>query len=557
MNKFTTGIIAVFTLFTSVAHAQNTVEQGKKFVLYEKFKSAQQMLNQLVTTEPNNDEAIYWLGQSMIRSDESTPKDWAAAKSIYQTKLSATNSQLLMAGIGHIELLEGKLQDARNHFEAAISLSQGKNIAVLNAIGFANGNPDSKNGDALYAIDKLNQATQIKKFNDPDVLVNLGDAWRKNDNGGEALNAYRKALEIAPNYARADYRIGKMYQSQGRGQESIFMEYYNKAIASDPAFAPVYANLVNYYFETDVPKAAQYFEKWKSYADVDNKTCFYTAVMKYAQGFFMEAINQADECIATEGEFPYPNLYGVKANAYNRLKDSVRAIENFAQYFKRQDPAKLTSGDYIEYAKNLLKIPGNETQAGTLVDQAVMMDSVETNKVQYLKAIATTYEGKKDYNNAASWYRKVLLIKKNTSKTDFYNVGYNFYRTGKFDSSIVYFTLFTQKFPDDILGHFMIGKSGWAIDTTLELGLPLAAFEKTIQIGSADSVKYKSQLIFAYKYFVAYSANIKKDKPAALMYIDKILALDPNDAEAIANKEALQKTPKSTPANKPKSAAKP
>jgi hypothetical protein len=63
-----------------------------------------------------------------------------------------------MAGIGHVELLEGKIQDARNHFEAAISLSQGKNIAVLNAIGFANGNPDSKNGDAKYAIDKLKQA---------------------------------------------------------------------------------------------------------------------------------------------------------------------------------------------------------------------------------------------------------------------------------------------------------------------------------------------------------------------------------------------------------------
>ena len=55
-----------------------------------------------------------------------------------------------MAGIGHIELIEGKKQDARNHFEAAVSLSQGKNIAVLNAIGFANGNPDQKNGDAAY-----------------------------------------------------------------------------------------------------------------------------------------------------------------------------------------------------------------------------------------------------------------------------------------------------------------------------------------------------------------------------------------------------------------------
>jgi hypothetical protein len=102
----------------------------------------------------------------------------------------------------------------------------------------------------------------------------------------------------------------------------------------------------------------------------------------------------------------------------------------------------------------------------------------------------------------------------------------------------------------------MIGKASWAIDTTLELGLPIKAFEKTIQIGAADSLKYKSQLITSYKYFVAYNANIKKDKPTALYYIDKILWLDPNDAETLNNKDALLKTQsKPQPGNKPKEPA--
>ncbi len=556
MNKFTFGWMAVLTLIFGSSYAQNPIDQGKKLIINERFNSAKDYFQKLVASEPGNEEAVYWLGQSMIRSEESTPKDWADAKALYQSKLPVSNSQLLMAGIGHIELLEGKVQDARNHFEAAVSLSQGKNIAVLNAIGFANGNPDSKNGDAVYAIDKLNQATQLKKFNDPDVLVNLGDAWRKNDNGGEALNAYNRALVIDPNYARANYRIGKLYQTQGRGQESIFMEYYNKAMASDPSFAPVYGNLFNYYYETDVAKAAEYFEKWQANSDKDYKSCYYAAALKYAQGFFMEAIMQSDECIKAEGSNPYPNLFGLKANAYNRLKDSVKAVENFAEYIKRQQPEKLTSGDYLEYAKNLFKIPGNEAQAGMLVDKAVAMDSIEINKVQYLKAIAGTYEGKKEYLNAAQWHRKIIGVKKNPSKTDIYNAGYNYYRGSNYDSAIALFNRYTQKFPDDILGYFMIGKASWAIDTTLELGLPLAAFEKTIQIGAADSLKYKSQLITSYKYFVAYNANIKKDKPTALMYIEKILSLDPNDAETLANKAALVKAPaKPQPANKPKEAA--
>ena len=201
-----------------------------------------EMLQKMILSDAENEEAVYWLGQSMIRPDESGPKEWNEAKLFYQAKLqSLKKNNLIMVGVGHIELLEGKLADARNHFEAAISMSQGKSLPVLNAIGFANGNPDSKNGDVQYAIDKLKQATQVKKFNDPDVWVNLGDAFRKTGDGGSALQAYQSAITLNANYARAYYRIGRMYQSQGKGQESIFMEQFNEAIKVDDKYAPVYA----------------------------------------------------------------------------------------------------------------------------------------------------------------------------------------------------------------------------------------------------------------------------------------------------------------------------
>ena len=538
MNKIVSVVLLLILIQINPAQSQ-TLDQGKKFMYYERYKSAREFFQKIIAAEPNNEEAIYYLGQCMILPDDVSPKDIADAKALYQAKLSVSNSQLLMAGIGHVELLEGKTQDARNHFEAAISLSQGKSIPVLNAIGFANGNPDAKNGDVNYAIDKLKQATQIKKFNDPEVLVNLGDAYRKNSDGANALLSYQAALAINPKYARANYRIGKLYQSQGKGQESIFMEHYDNAIANDPTYSPVYANLFNYFYETNVLKAADYFEKWLANSDVDYKTCYYRAALKYAQGNFLEAISKSDECIAEAGSNPYPNLYGLKANAYNRLKDSVKAIENYAEYFKRQSPDKITSGDYMEYAKNLIKIPGNEGQASLFVDKAIGMDSVEANRVQYVKSIAQYYEGKKSYKEAADWYRKLLNVKSNPGKVDLYNAGYNYYKGSVYDSAISLFSLYTQRFPDDIFGHFMSGKTGWIVDSTLQLGLANAGFEKTIQIGLTDTVKYKSQLITSYRYFATYNANIKKDKESAVSFLDKILSLDPNDAEAAANKTIL------------------
>lgn len=548
------GAVVLALLLVNNLFAQ-TLDEGKKFLYYERFNSAKDVFQKILKADPNNEEAIYYLGQSMILPDDFSLKDIAEAKAMYQSKLSISNSQLLMAGIGHIELLEGKIQDARNHFEAAISLSQGKNIAVLNAIGFANGNPDAKNGDANYAIDKLKQATLIKKFNDPEVLVNLGDAYRKNDDGGNAIQSYQAALALNPKYARANYRIGKLYQSQGKGQESIFMEHFNNAIANDPLYAPVYSNLFNYYYETNVVKAADYFEKWLANSDEDYKSCYYKAALKYSQGYFLEAISKSDECILAGGSNPYPNLYGLKANAYNRLKDSVNAIQSFAEYFKRQTPEKITSGDYIEYAKNLLKIPGNEAQAGLFVEKALAMDSIESNKVQYVKSIAQAYETKKSYKDAADWYKKILSIKKNPGKVDLYNTGYNYYKGAAYDSALVFFNAYSQKFPEDIFGFFMTGKTSWIIDSTLQLGLANPSFEKTIQIGLTDTIKNKSQLIYSYRYFAAYQANIKKDKASAVSYLDKILSLDPSDAEAAANKSILTAAPKSVP-QKPKEAPK-
>lgn len=537
--------LTFLTILTSSALFAQNLEEAKRLVYYEKYESAKKALKAIVDAEPNNEEAIYWLGQSMIRPEESTPANWNEAKKLYQSKLSNKDNNLIMAGIGHIELLEGKVQDARNHFEAAVSMSQSKSIAVLNAVGYANGNPDAKNGDPAYAIDKLKQATQLKKFNNPDVWVNLGDAYRKIGDGGQAIVSYQSALSVDPKYARADYRMGKVYQTQGRGQESIFMEYYNKAITNDPAYAPVYANLFSYYYETDVTKASMYFDKWMANAEKDAKSCFYQSLLKYAQGLFMEAISQADACIAAEGEYPYPNLFSLKANAYNRLKDSIKTVENYNEYFKRQSPEKITAADYVECAKNMMKIAGNETQAGLLIDKAIALDSIEANKVQYLKSIAQFFENKKEFKNAADYYNKIVSVKKNPTKFDINTTGFNYYKAGAYQQSIDVFTLSTNKFPDDPYAFNMVGKASWAIDTTMTLGLANPAFEKTIQLGLADSVKYRPQLMTAYKYFVAYFANVAKDKNKAVEYVEKAVALDPNDAEANEYKNALLK--KATP----------
>ena len=538
--KFTLFLLSI-VLAVNFSKAQG-IEDGKKFLYYEKYISAKNVFQQLLSANPANDEAAYWLGQTLIAPRED--KDIAGAKAVYQKALAAnSNSALLNAGLGHVELLEGKTQEARNHFETAISLSGGKNIMVLDAVGFANGDFDSKLGDAAYAVEKLLQATNIKGFKDARIQTDLGDAYRKVGDGGTAQRTYEAALVTDPKYARAKFRIGRIYQSQGETQRDIYLKYYDDAIAIDPNYTPVYFYLYQYYYETDVVKSAGYMEKYLTAKGSDElNSCFMRAQMKYTQGLFQEAITKCDECIAASPN-PYPNLYGIKAHAAFKLGDSINAKTAFDMYFQKQRPDKIGYLDRVDYIKILLKFPGNESLAGTLADKAVELDSTEVGKVALLKSIASVYESRQQYSEAGDWYKKVLSVKKTPSKTDLYNAGYSYFRIGKFAPASEMFNLYTQKYPDDIFGYYMMGKSYWGIDTAMTYGLANNSFVKAIQVGETypDKSKIIPQLVGSYKYMIAYSANMDKNKELALGFADKALIVDPTDQEVLSNKDVISK----------------
>jgi Flp pilus assembly protein TadD len=550
MTKMKTLVLFfIATLFVGNSFAQ-TIEDGKNFLYYERFKSAKDVFQKLSTANPADEIAAYYLGQAMIGLE-----DIAGAKALYQQKLSATpNSPLLLAGMGNIGLIEGNTADARSRFETAINLSGAKRIDVLNAVGAPNSDPEMKNGDPNYAVEKLKLATTLKGFKDPEVWCNLGDAYRKIGDGAGAAVSYQAALALNPNYARAPYRTARLYQTQGISQEPLYLRLYDEAIAKDANYAPAYKALYRYYYETNVTKSAMYLDKALAVSDDDPNACYLRASMKFAQGLNAETIAKANECIAAGGTNPYPNLFGLRAFAYLKSNDSVNAKSNFEEYFKRQTPSKIGAGDYSAYAFTLLKFPSSELIAADFINKAVAADSVEKNKVDYLKVMAAYYRDKNNFGEAANWYNKVLYVKKNYNNVDLYNAGYNFFRSAKFDSSAAVFNKYNVKYPDDMFGYYMLAKANSGIDSTLATGLAASSYLKAIEVGekAADKTKIKDQLVGAYTFMMQYSFNIKKDQAAAISYADKALLIDPTDEQSIKNKEFVTKnSPSTKPTTKP------
>jgi tetratricopeptide (TPR) repeat protein len=536
------SLLASLILLGNILFAQS-IDEGKKFLNYERYTSAQNVFSKLLAANPNDVEAAYWMGQAYLQNADNP--DTAAAKALYQKTLQANpNNPLLIVGMGEIDLLEGRKEDARNKFETAISLTKKKELPeILTAVGRAN--VDVKSGDATYAIDKLNQATEKDKKN-AEIQIELGDAYRKMIDGANATIAYQNALSLDPKDARASFMIGRIYETQGYGQEPIYMKYYNAAIAEDPNFAPVYYWLYNYYYQRDVNKARDYLNKYIAVADPNSKNCYAEASLLFVSKLYTDAISKADACISSTGTAkPFPNLYGLKAYSYDKLGDSLNAKKYFDEFFSKVNPDKIGPKDYATYGKILLKFPGNDSLASVYIDKAILLDTIPANKLDYIRSTAESLIAAQKYNDAGKWYAKILNLKKDYSKVDLYYAGYNYYRGGNYQASDSIFGLYQQKYPEDIFGWYMGARAKEGIDSTGANGLAMPDYQKVISIAdtSAEKDKVKADEITAYRYMVAYYYNVKHDKQATIEWNKKILVLDPTDAQAIQNEKALTAEP--------------
>lgn len=534
MTKIKLGFVAVILLMSNLVFAQ-TIQEGRKLISYQRYQSAVSTLEKVVAASPGNAEANYWLGQAYIDAGHLDK-----AKEVYRKILVGElgSNPLLLAGMGHVELLEGKKTDARSRFETAISLSKGKDVAVLNAIGHANA---EKNGDPDYAIEKLTQATTVKGFKEPDVYLNMGDAYRRKNDGGGAVRSYQNALTIDPKNAEASYKIGKVYYTQGKDQEETFTKYFNEAIAADPNFAPAYYDFYVYFFFRDVNKAKNYFAQYKPLADKGAALDYEEASLSFAAGDFKDAVAKSTDLLNKYGNDADARLYRLRGYSNWKLGDSVNAIKDFETFFSKAKEEDIVPDNWMVAAELAAKFPERQANFERYVNAAIAMDTTAKGKTDLAKKAVDIFKKADNQAKAAEWAVKVLALSPNPSKVDLYNAGFENFKAGELLRADSLFDVYKTRYPDETYGYYWSYRSLSVLDSTMEQGLAIPDVTKFIEIAELDKAKNKSTLLTAYGYMAGYQANIKKDFAVAIEYLDRILAIDPANADAIKNKEILQK----------------
>ncbi len=544
------AIALFFAAFLSISAFAQNVQEGVGHFYAERYQSAKAAFERMVAANPNNLEAIYWLGQTHIAAN-----NVAAAKSLYEKSLAAnSNPPLILAGAGHVDLLEGRTNEARQRFESAITASRGKkgdDPAVVNAL--ARATIDAKGGDITYAIGRLTALAQSSP-NHAETYLNLGNAYWKAHNGGQAIQNFRKAAQLNPSLAAASYyRTARLFRTQNNWP--VVVENLNEAIKADPRFAPAYELMyTNSIMNKQYAEAEQWANKYIANSDPNPENDVLKIQTLVVQEKYADALSALNGIISQTGNNATSRVYRLMTVTQLGLKDTLAACTASNQFFAKAKEDDIVGNDYILHASACAK--GDPAMIREDVLKAVQMDSVLSRQVSMLnEAIQNAQTNNQKVLQAELSRISYELRGTQARPSELFQIGLNYFLGGSYMKADTMFTAYSAAFPDSIYGHYWGAQALTRIDSNMALGLAVPKYERTIQIAETDKVRFKGPGLQSSSALAAYYNNVKSDRENAIKYLRKGLEFDPENAQLKNFLEALTKPATRPPAAKP--AAKP
>jgi tetratricopeptide (TPR) repeat protein len=545
-------------LFTGICFILNaqTLKEAILKTQNERFDAAEEDFRKLLLKEPNNGEVYFYFGENYFLKGE------ADSALYFYTKGSEVNptQPLNYVGLGKIDILNGKSEDAKIKFYRATSISQNKNAEVFRKIAEAWIATPNKFPDE--AINAANQAIKMDPKNEDGYII-LGDAMLEKNpaDGSGPIKQYKTATSLNPKSAKGIIREGKLYQ-RGRNYQ-LALEKYKEAEAIDNTFAPAYREKAELYFLAGQP--AKSIENWKKYLELNNSPF---ARYRYMSALFnnkqyADAVKEYEELKAKN----FSNLYmdRIAGYAYAEMGDKndkeayVKGLKAINEFFAKA-PAnfKFLASDY-KYRSILYAKTGNDAEAQAALNKAKEMDPSLAGDI-YTEMASVAYKNKK-YDKVI----EILEIKKkenpaSMTNNDYFNLGRAAYNIGtsKLNEAInnkdkkkvaqqeaeamPFLNLADTSFgslialnPNWPVAYLWKGRARASIDYKNEKWLAKDAYEKVLSVIKPEEMNgtYKKEAVEAYEYLGFYYVTLK-DKTKSDEVWNKVKELDPENAKAKA-----------------------
>lgn len=519
----------------SLALAAQSIEDGKSFLENERYASAENTFHAVLNQQPANAEAWYLLTNTYFKQELTNE----AADTLALAPASVHEDPYYLVAYGGLLLNTDKPDSANHYFEQAINLTKSKDAGILAAV--AEAHIESEKGNLDYALQLLDKALKRDKKN-AGLLVLQGNAYRRLHKGSEAYQAYQDAIGLDKNSPNAYFQLGRIFLTQKNAE--MYVDYFNKSIAADKAFAPAYYALYNHYLYTDPSKAKEYFDQYKSYSDKTPQHDYDQTDLLYLTKQYQPAIDQATQLIQRDGDKAPARLYKLVAYSYEEMKDSATAINFMQQYFGHEADSNVILKDY-ENMGALFIANGKADSAMSYLEKGLdLVKDEEAIRAHY----QTLARLAKQVNNSAAeakWLGMFYTGNEKATNVHLFNWGLASYKAADYVAADTIFGMYAQKYPEQkTYGYYWQARSNAAIDTAMAEGRAIPYYQQLVQsIDSTNpSATDKKWMVEAYSYMAAYETNTKKDYNAAIEYFKKILTIDPANETAQKYISMLEKS---------------
>lgn len=534
-------LLMVFCLLYSHLFSQNSsgLDEVKDDIYYDRIAEAKQKLLDLLNDNESHSDAYYILSELFLEEPKLDSAEWVIEQGIQNAENLGLKRKLysnLLISRAHLKLEKGLLLEARQEMEAILKENKYRKIADIIAV--AKAHIVSKNGDLTWAIEILEKA-KAKESKNTDILLLLGDAYRKSILGGQAIANFDRVNSLQPQLAEPLFKKGMIYKTQGNPE--IYLDLFQKAFQVDSNYAPVLYQLYDYYFLRDASLAEHYLKKYIDHSDYNPKHDYMLADVKYNARKYNEAISIAKEILAKEGLNAQPRLYKLISYSYLELGDSLQAFQNINTYFDKQVPTDLLAKDFELKAVLTENVDGDKSGSIKWYKKALQLDSTGKDSVGYMIKLANLEKQLGDREEEAYWRGQIFRSKIKPTNLDLYEWGVSLYFSKAYPTADSVFSIYEEKYPEQLYGYLWRARSNAAIDTSMMLGLAVPHYNKFIELAAIDSVKNKSLLLQAYQYMGAYEANVTKNYLASKEYFTKVLMLKPSDPDADKSIKLLEK----------------
>ncbi len=378
-----------------------------------------------------------------------------------------------------------------------------------------------------------------------DAYVLAGDIQVINDNGGAASALFEQAIYFDPKNPNGYRRYAQVNSKANPSAAVAKLEEMKKQIPDYP-IALISAEIFSK--SGDLDKAIQY------YTQVDKSQMEDYQLVDFALSYFLKGEFEKSLEISQFGNNKFPRNPALNRISFfdlTNLKRYDEALQYAHKLFNESDETKITESDYLYYGYAHLG-KGNYDDAIAMFQKSIENNKDnEADKNDAMKNIAEAYKKKGDYTNAISTYEKYLDNLKQKTANDI-NILATMYMSEAADSTIaedkkkIYYAK-----ADSIYGEMATNMPsvadyatlqrahiGYALDPETKTGLAKPHYEKLIELINAKPTKDETdneRLIESYRY-MGYYFLLKKDKANSVMYWNKILEIDPENAMA---KQAL------------------